>query len=174
RYSLPEHGIHCYWESDFTWALYGDSSTSRNINPFLHLWGYVTRSAYDENGTIHRPRPWVAEHEISVEQALRMMTIDAAYIVSQEDYIGTLESGKFADLIVLSDSPLDVYADELKDLEVYLTMIGGKIEYVKDGSGLEELLTLPPSSLLLPALVVMVVIPIVALVVFTVVRKNRP
>ncbi len=103
-----------------------------------------------------------------------MMTIDAAYIVSQEDYIGTLESGKFADLIVLSDSPLDVHADELKDLEVYLTMIGGKIEFVKDGSGLEELLPPPPSSLLLPALVVMVVIPIAALVVFIVVRKNRP
>ncbi|MFX1265099.1 MAG: amidohydrolase family protein [Promethearchaeota archaeon] len=174
RYSLPEEGIHAYWESDFSWDVYGDNSTSRNINPFLHLWGYVTRSAIDENGTIHRPLPWVAEHEISVEQALRMMTIDAAYIVSQEDYIGTLESGKFADLIVLSDSPLEVHADELKDLEVYLTMIGGRIEFVRDGSGIEELLPPPPSSLLLPTLVVMVVIPIAALVVFIVVRKNRP
>ncbi|MFW9926546.1 MAG: amidohydrolase [Candidatus Thorarchaeota archaeon] len=174
RYSLPEEGIHAYWESDFSWNNYGDNSTSANINPFLHLWGYVTRSAIDENGTIHRPRHWVAEHEISVEQALRMMTIDAAYIVSQEDYIGTLESGKFADLIVLSDSPLDVHADELKDLEVYLTMVGGKIEFVKDGSGLEELLPPPPSSLLIPTLVVIAVIPFAALVVFKVIRKNRP
>jgi predicted amidohydrolase YtcJ len=174
RYSLPEEGIHAYWESDFSWEVYGDNSHTRNINPFLHLWGFVTRSAYDENGTIHRPAPWVAEHEISVEQALRMMTIDAAYIVSQEDYVGTLEAGKFADLIVLSDSPLDVHADELKDLEVYLTMIGGKIEFVKDGSGLEELTTPPLPGLHLPTLVVMVVIPIAALVVFIVVRKNRP
>jgi urease alpha subunit len=73
-----------------------------------------------------------------------MMTIDAAYIVSQEDYIGSLESGKFADLIVLSDSPLDVHADELKDLEVYLTMIGGNIEYVKEGSEFTDLITTPP------------------------------
>ncbi|MFW9965461.1 MAG: amidohydrolase [Candidatus Sifarchaeia archaeon] len=169
RYSLPDLGIHSYWETDFSWAVYGNNSTSRNINPFLHLWGFVTRSAIDENGTLHRPVPWVAEHEISVIQALRMMTIDAAYIVSQEDYIGTLESGKFADLIVISDSPLDVNADELKDLEVYVTMVGGNIEYVKDGSDFADLTITPVlPSFLLPTLVV---IPIVVLLVLIVLRK---
>ncbi len=135
RYSLPGLGIHAYLETDFTIELYveGDLTHSRNINPFLHLWGLVTRRSMDKNGTIHQPEPCLAEHEISVDQALRMMTIEGAYAVSQEDYLGTLEVGKFADLIILSDDPMKIDLDELKDLEVYLTMVGGKIEYKKEG-----------------------------------------
>jgi len=135
RYSLPSLGIHAYLETDFTLEIYveGDNSSSRNINPFLHLWGLVTRRAIDVNGTIHQPVPWLAEHEISIDQALRLVTIEGAYAVSQEDYIGTLEVGKFADLIIISDNPKGFDEDKIKDIEVYLTMVGGKIEYQKSG-----------------------------------------
>ncbi|MBD3192854.1 MAG: amidohydrolase family protein [Candidatus Heimdallarchaeota archaeon] len=152
RYSLPEEGVHGYWESDFTWAVYDeeDRSSSRHINPFLHLWGYVTRSAIDENGTIHQSDPWLAEHEITVEQALRAMTIEGAYTVSQEDYLGSLEPGKFADLIILSDSPLTIAPDELKDLEVWLTMVDGTIEYQKAGYIFPEAPTTAPPSTTAP------------------------
>ncbi|MFX1544439.1 MAG: hypothetical protein ACFFCR_15635, partial [Promethearchaeota archaeon] len=68
-------------------------------------------------------------------------------------------------------SPLDVYADELKDLEVYLTMIGGKIEFAKYGSGFIELPQPPLSNFLIPSLIIL---PIVALIVFIIVKKNRP
>ncbi|MCE7749648.1 MAG: amidohydrolase family protein [Candidatus Heimdallarchaeota archaeon] len=131
RYSLPGLGIHSYLETDFTWNNYDedDWSSSRNIRPFLHLWGLVTRKAIDENGTIHTPDPWVAEHEISVEMALRMMTIEGAYAVKQEDYIGSLEVGKYADLIVIDDDPMTMNPDNLKDINVLLTMVGGKIEF---------------------------------------------
>jgi len=133
RYSLPSLGVHAYLETDFTLPIYveGDNSSSRNINPFLHLWGLVTRRALDENGTIHQPAPWLAEHEITVEQALRILTIEGAYAVSQEDYMGSLEVGKFADLIVISDTPIRFNKDAIKDIEVFLTMVGGKIEYQK-------------------------------------------
>jgi hypothetical protein len=118
-------------ETDFTWNNYDedDWSSSRNIRPFLHLWGLVTRKAIDENGTIHEPDPWVAEHEISVEMGLRMMTIEGAYAVKQEDYLGSLEIGKYSDLIVLTADPLTVDVNDIKDIEVMLTMVGGKIEY---------------------------------------------
>ncbi|MBA7522346.1 hypothetical protein ES705_14464 [subsurface metagenome] len=131
RYSLPGLGIHSYLETDFTWNNYDedDWSSSRNIRPFLHLWGLVTRKAIDENGTIHEPDPWVAEHEISVEMALRMMTIEGAYAVKQEDYIGSLEVGKYADLIVIDNDPLTINPDDLKDINVLLTMVDGKIEF---------------------------------------------
>ena len=131
RYALPGFGIRSYLETDFTWNNYNedDRSSTRNINPFLHLWGLVTRKAFDINGTIHEPHPWIANHTITVEQALRMMTIEGAYAVKQEDYIGSLEVGKYADLIVISDDPLTINSDELKDLEVMLTIVGGKIEY---------------------------------------------
>ncbi|HUT80059.1 MAG TPA: amidohydrolase family protein [Candidatus Bathyarchaeia archaeon] len=131
RYSLPGLGVHSYLETDFTWEVYDDDDVSncRNIKPFLHMWGLVTRKAIDENGTIHTPDPWVAEHEITVEQALKMMTIEGAYAVKQEDYLGSLEVGKYADLIVLTADPLTINPDEIKDIQVMLTMVGGNIEY---------------------------------------------
>ncbi|MHA1446358.1 MAG: amidohydrolase [Candidatus Heimdallarchaeaceae archaeon] len=132
RYSLPGEGLHSYLETDFgfLWGYDEDNwSKSANIRPFLHMWGLVTRKAIDENGSIHSPDPWVAEHTISVEQALRMMTIEGAYAVKQEDYIGSLEIGKYADMIILTADPLTVNEDDIKDIEVMLTMVGGKIEY---------------------------------------------
>lgn len=131
RYSLPGLGIHSYLETDFTWQVYDDDdlSNSRNIKPFLHLWGLVTRKAIDENGTIHSPDPWLAEHTISVEQALKMMTLEGAYAVKQENYLGSLEVGKYADLIILTDDPLTIKVDNLKDIQVMLTMVGGNIKY---------------------------------------------
>ena len=132
RYSLPGEGLHSYLETDFGF-LYGydkdNWSKSANIRPFLHLWGLVTRRSIDENGTIHEPDSWVAEHEISVEQGLRMLTIEGAYAVKQEDFLGSLEIGKYADMIVLTADPLTVNVDAIKDIEVMLTMVGGKIEY---------------------------------------------
>ncbi|NHK30214.1 MAG: amidohydrolase family protein [Asgard group archaeon] len=131
RYSMPESGLHTYLETDFAWHVYDDDDLShtRNIKPFLHLWGLVTRNAIDVNGTIHRPNPWLAEHQITVEQALKIMTLEGAYAVKQEDYLGSLEVGKFADLIVLSDDPLTIALDDLKELDVLLTMVGGNIEF---------------------------------------------
>ncbi len=132
RYSLPGEGLHSYLETDFGFLHGYDEdnwSKSANIRPFLHLWGLVTRKAIDINGTIHEPDPWVAEHEITVEQALRMMTIEGAYAVKQEDYIGSLEVGKYADIIILTADPLTIDPDELKDIEVMLTMVEGKIEF---------------------------------------------
>jgi hypothetical protein len=57
------------------------------------------------------------------------MTYEGAYAVKQEDYIGTVELGKFADLIILTGDPLTVDPNDLWELEVLLTMVGGKIEY---------------------------------------------
>jgi predicted amidohydrolase YtcJ len=132
RFSLPSLDIHSYLETDFAWHLYDDDdlSYSRNIKPFLHLWGLVTRKAIDENGTIHEPHTWLAEHEITVEQALKMMTLEGAYAVKQENYLGSLEIGKYADLIVLTDNPLTILEDNLKDIQVMLTMVDGKIKYM--------------------------------------------
>ena len=138
RYTLPGLGIHVYLETDFMWDVDpADTYASRNPNPMIHLYGLVTRQQVNRNGTICKPEPWLVPHAISVEQALRIMTIEPAYAVSQEDVIGTLEPGKYADLVILSGNPMAVDPNTIKDLEVWMTMVGGNVEYCAPGQ--EEL-----------------------------------
>jgi predicted amidohydrolase YtcJ len=67
---------------------------------------------------------------IGVMDALRAVTIDAAWQVFQEGEIGSLEPGKYADLVVLSGNPLDDPMD-MRELEVEQTIIGGATVYRK-------------------------------------------
>ncbi|MHA1110396.1 MAG: amidohydrolase family protein [Promethearchaeota archaeon] len=135
RYSLPDLGLHCYLETDFGYRYTepyfnaSDVSGSRNIDPFLHLWGMVTRKSIDYTGVIHEPHSWLSEHTISVEQALRMMTYEGAYAVKMENHTGTLEVGKYADVIIISDDPLTMNTDNLYQIENQLTMVAGNIEW---------------------------------------------
>lgn len=149
RYKLPGLGIHVFLETDFTWDVDpADTYSSRNPNSMLHLYGLVTRQQVNKDGTICKPEPWLVPHAISVEQALRMMTVEPAYAVSQEDVLGTLEPGKFADLVILSHNPITVDPDSLKDLEVLMTMVGGNVEYcAPEHEALCQLSQPAPSSL---------------------------
>ncbi len=135
RYELPDLGVHCYLETDFGYNTIepyfnaSDVSHTRNINPFLHLWGLVTKKAIDRNGVIHNPEPWLSDYTVNVEQALRMMTYEGAYAVKMENHTGSLEVGKYADLIIISDDPMTMNTDNLYQLENYLTMVAGNIEW---------------------------------------------
>jgi hypothetical protein len=51
----------------------------------------------------------------------------------EEDTKGSIESGKLADLIVLSEDPLSVSVDEIKDIKVVMTIVNGKIVYKDAG-----------------------------------------
>jgi len=134
RYALPGTGIHACAEGDFGWTTDPDDRTSvRPIDPLIMLWGLVTRQQLVEDGSACQPAAWAAQHQISVEQALRMLTIEPAYAVSQEDALGTLSAGKFADVVVLSGNPLTVSPDALKDIIVLMTMVGGETEYCRPG-----------------------------------------
>jgi hypothetical protein len=79
------------------------------------------------------PPQWVAQHVISVERALEMLTIEPAYAVSMEEYIGSLQPGKYADLIVISDNPLTMNPDDLYKISVWMTMVNGQVEYCATG-----------------------------------------
>ena len=68
---------------------------------------------------------------ITPEQALRILTINGAYGTCQENVKGSIKPGKLADLVVLSDNPLQILETDLKNLEVLMTMINGELVYVK-------------------------------------------
>ena len=63
---------------------------------------------------------------ISVDRALRAITIDAAFVLNQDDSIGSIEVGKFADFVVLADDPYEVAPESLGDIEVVGTILGGE------------------------------------------------
>jgi len=63
---------------------------------------------------------------ITAEEALRAVTIDAAWQLFREDRIGSIEVGKYADFTVLDRNPLEVPADELNQIEVLATWLGGR------------------------------------------------
>ena len=65
-------------------------------------------------------------HRLSLEQALLAHTADAAYAVCLEHRVGTLEPGKAADLVVLSDDLRRLAPEEIAEVPVGRTMIGGE------------------------------------------------
>jgi len=72
------------------------------------------------------------EECVTPSQALRMYTESAAYASFEEDIKGTIAPGKLADLIILNGDPTEIAAEEIKDLEVEMTIIGGQITRSKE------------------------------------------
>jgi predicted amidohydrolase YtcJ len=109
-----------------------------------HLWGFVTRKRLAEDGvTICEPCEFMTDDALSVEEALRVMTINGARAMRMEEKTGSLKPGKFADLVVLSDNPLTVAdLDDILNIQILLTMVGGHVEYCAPGQ--EALCPLTP------------------------------
>ncbi|WP_417384942.1 amidohydrolase [Gimesia sp.] len=92
------------------------------FNPFLAM--YIAVSRKDIEGRVFGP-----EQKLSREQALRCMTIDAAYISFEEKIKGSLEPGKMADLVVLDRDYLTCPEAEIRQIKPVLTVLDGKIVF---------------------------------------------
>lgn len=66
---------------------------------------------------------------VGVQQAIKGYTSDSAYALLMDDKIGSIEEGKLADIIVLDSDPFDINPMEIKDIQIDLTMINGKVVY---------------------------------------------
>jgi predicted amidohydrolase YtcJ len=73
-----------------------------------------------------------ADQRIPVYQALRSSTIEPAWQFREESRKGSLEVGKLADMIILSQNPLQVPASELRDIQVLRTIKEGETIWRKD------------------------------------------
>ena len=96
------------------------------IDPFLGMYIMVTRK--DPRGVVYG-----AGEAITREQALRLYTSSGAYYSFEEKIKGTIEPGKLADLVVLSEDLFTVPAESIKDVKAVTTMVGGKVVYQRGG-----------------------------------------
>jgi predicted amidohydrolase YtcJ len=122
---LLDSGVPSSASTDYPYCTYGATavhglfSSVTRMGPF---WGL-------------EPSDSLLAQRLSVEEALRLITIDAAYATFQENTTGSITPGKYADLVVLSDNPLEVQPEELIDLTVWMTVVGGNIEYWRENPG---------------------------------------
>ncbi len=95
------------------------------LNPLLGLYAAVTRRTLDDKN----PDGWIPEQKISIEDAIKCYTINSAYASFEENIKGSIEVGKLADLIVLSDDILTIDPIKIKDASVEMTVFDGKVIY---------------------------------------------
>ncbi len=113
------HGVTLAGGSDHMIGL--DSLDSTNPwNPWLGMWIALTRQT--EFGGVLDP-----EERLDREQAIRLYTINGAWLTFEEDRKGSLEPGKFADLIMIDRDILSCPVDAIRSTKVLLTMVGGRI-----------------------------------------------
>ena len=74
---------------------------------------------------------FVPEQCISIEEALKTYTINAAYGAFEENVKGSIEVGKLADFVILDKNPLEISKDKIKEIEVVETIIRGKTVFKK-------------------------------------------
>jgi predicted amidohydrolase YtcJ len=89
-------------------------------NPLIGIYAAISRRA--ETGEAVLPK-----ESVSPLEALRIHTLNAAYSSFEEALKGSITPGKFADLVVLSDDPIKVPTEEVKDLQVEMTIIDGGV-----------------------------------------------
>ena len=89
------------------------------FEPMMALQSEVTRT--DSKGNV-----WGPKQRITVEEAIRVGTINGAYASYEENLKGSIEPGKLADLVVLGRDPFKVNPSELINIPVERTMVGGK------------------------------------------------
>jgi predicted amidohydrolase YtcJ len=87
-------------------------------DPLLMMWTAVNRLG--QSGKVLGPG-----ERVSVEQALKMVTLDSAYVLGMDSKIGSIEPGKFADFTVLESDPLTHPSKTLGDIKVWGTVFSG-------------------------------------------------
>ncbi len=114
--SLLDRGVRVSYGSDS--APYG---------PLLTIWTAVTRKGWQ--GKVYGP-----EEAVSVETAIRLHTMESAYMTFDEHSRGSIEVGKLADMVVLGEDILTVDPDRIRSISIEKTIVGGKEIYTAGGS----------------------------------------
>jgi hypothetical protein len=111
--TLLDAGIHAAAGSDFAPGPFA---------PLMGIQGMVTRRGWD--GKI-----WGPNQRITVEEAIRVNTLNGAYASKEENLKGTITPGKLADFVMLSDDPHTIDPEKIKDITIVRTVVGGNTAY---------------------------------------------
>jgi predicted amidohydrolase YtcJ len=109
---------------------FGSDGPVMSMNPLLGIYTAVTRKRV--NG--HPSGGWHPEERISVDEAVRAYTLDAAHASGEERIKGSIEPGKLADLVVLSRNVFEVSEEAIVDIRVEMTIFDGEIVYEAEAS----------------------------------------
>jgi len=72
---------------------------------------------------------WGAQHAVSRKEALQLLTIEAAFFINEEKMLGSIEKGKYADVVVMNGDYMTVPENEIEKLEPVMTIVGGKVVF---------------------------------------------
>ena len=92
------------------------------FEPLMAIQSMVTRTDY-------KGRVWGPNQKVSVDEALTIATLNGAYASSEENLKGSITAGKLADFVVLERNPHDVPPNEIMNIKVNRTVVGGKTVY---------------------------------------------
>ncbi len=122
--TLFESGVTVGGGSDHMQKI-GSLRSINPYNPFLGMWTTLARQPRWTDEPLH------PEQRITREQAIRLYTINNAYLTFEEEEKGSLEKGKLADFIVLDRDILTCPVDEIRNIQVEQTYLGGKQVYTR-------------------------------------------
>lgn len=104
---------------------FGSDWSVAPLVPLGGIYAAVTRRTTDGAN----PDGWVPAERISVADAVKSYTYNNAWAGNQENDLGTIEVGKLADLVILSDNIFEIAPEKIIDSKVMMTIIGGKVQY---------------------------------------------
>ncbi|MEO7674100.1 MAG: amidohydrolase family protein [Pyrinomonadaceae bacterium] len=104
---------------------FGSDSPVAPLNPMWGVYAAVTRRTLDDKN----PNGWLPLQKISVEETIRAFTLGSAYAEFQENVKGSIEVGKLADFVILSDDIFTIDPVKIGDVRVLLTVVNGKAVY---------------------------------------------
>jgi predicted amidohydrolase YtcJ len=111
--TLLDAGVPCTAGSDFSPGPFA---------PLMGIQGMVTRTGWDNT-------TWGANQRITVDEALKVNTLNGAYASHEETSKGSITAGKLADFVVLADDPHTVDPSKIKDIQIVQTVVGGTAVY---------------------------------------------
>ncbi len=104
---------------------FGSDSPVAPLNPLLGVYAAVTRRTLDDKN----PNGWIPAQKITVDEAVRAFTWGSAYAEYQENDKGTLEVGKLADFVILSDDIFIMDPVKISGVTVLSTIVDGKVVF---------------------------------------------